>query len=199
MIKQVFSQQPKQFSRRAIWVLGSLVVVLIGIFAFTRPSLADDVVGTADVIAGTLNMSATDAPAFPNTTLNGVDQTQQDTINIDVQDFTGSGAGWNLQITSTSFTNGSQTLSNTATVITGVSVSCDTGSCTDPTNALAGAYNITVPANTVAPSAAKFFSADAGTGLGDFTVTPTLQLSIPATTYAGTYQSTMTITIVSGP
>jgi hypothetical protein len=35
--------------------------------------------------------------------------------------------------------------------------------------------------------------------MGKFTVTPTVQVAIPANTYAGTYQSTVTVAVVSGP
>jgi hypothetical protein len=172
--------------------------VLLGMFMVTIPIFADDVTGSATVTGGSLVMSAADNPAFPSTTLNGTDQTQTDTIDIDVQDFTGSGAGWNLQVTSTTFNDGSgHTLATTATQVTGVSSVCDGGTCTNPTNAIG--YPLTVPADTVAPTAVKFFNATANTGMGDFTVTPTLELSIPASTFAGTYNSTVTITIASGP
>jgi uncharacterized membrane protein len=35
--------------------------------------------------------------------------------------------------------------------------------------------------------------------MGKFTVTPTVQVAIPANTYAGTYTSTVTVAVVSGP
>jgi hypothetical protein len=35
--------------------------------------------------------------------------------------------------------------------------------------------------------------------MGDFNLTPTLQVSVPANAYAGTYTSTLTIAVVSGP
>jgi hypothetical protein len=45
----------------------------------------------------------------------------------------------------------------------------------------------------------KLFNATANTGMGGFTVTPTVQVSIPANTFAGTYTSTVTVAVVSGP
>jgi hypothetical protein len=45
----------------------------------------------------------------------------------------------------------------------------------------------------------KFFIAAAETGMGKFTVTPTVGVSLPANTYAGTYTSTVTLASVSGP
>jgi hypothetical protein len=35
--------------------------------------------------------------------------------------------------------------------------------------------------------------------MGSFTITPTNQVSIPANTFAGTYTSTVTVAVVSGP
>jgi hypothetical protein len=43
------------------------------------------------------------------------------------------------------------------------------------------------------------FNAAANTGGGDETVTVTWQLSVPATTAVGTYTSTWTLSLVSGP
>ena len=74
---------------------------------------------------------------------------------------------------------------------------CAEGTCTNPTNAIT--YPFTVPAEAVAPAAVKFFNAAADTGMGKFTLTPTVGVSVPANTYAGTYKSTVTLASVSGP
>jgi hypothetical protein len=163
------------------------------------PALADDVTGQATVSAGSLAFSATDAPAV-SAILNGTNQTPTDPFDISVNDARGSGAGWNLQITSTTFSTGGgtpKTLSNSAASITAASSGCDQGTCTNPTNGIS--YPVTVPADTAAPTPVKIFNAAADSGMGDFTITPTLQVAIPANTYAGTYSSTMTITIATGP
>jgi hypothetical protein len=56
-----------------------------------------------------------------------------------------------------------------------------------------------VPAGTTPPTAVKFFNAAASSGMGKFTVTPTIGVSVPQSSTAGTYTSTLTISIVSGP
>ncbi len=163
------------------------------------PAVADNVTGTASVTGGTLSMSATDAPAV-SATLNGTDQTPTDPFNIDVNDATGSGSGWNLQITSTTFSTGGttpKTLSTSASSISAVSTVCDAGTCTAPTSNIT--LPVTVPAGATAPAAVKFYNATANTGMGDFTVTPTFKVSIPANTYAGSYSSTVTLSVASGP
>jgi len=189
------NQQNNKLQKRWLRMVIGLVIFLA--FALALPIYADDVTGSLTVTGGSLTVAATDNPAFSSITLDGTDQTVPDTIAIDVNDSTGSGSGWKLQVTSTTFTNaGSKTLPNTAMAITGVSSVCDV-TCTNPTNGVS--YSVTVPADTAAPAAVSFFNAAVDTGMGDFTVTPTLVLSVPATTYAGTYNSTVTITIASGP
>ncbi len=56
-----------------------------------------------------------------------------------------------------------------------------------------------IPATTRLPRRVKFFSAAADTGMGDFTLTPTIQVAVPANAYAGEYESTITITNATGP
>ena len=141
-------------------------------------------------------------------TLNGSDRTATYTLPITVDDQTGSGNGWGLTITSTTFSfSGSNALSTPvtralstgATKITGVAVVCaGPGTCTDPSNSVSYS-NFTVPAASTAPPAVQFFNAAVDTGLGDFTTTPTCQVSLPANVIAGTYSSTLTISITSGP
>ena len=69
--------------------------------------------------------------------------------------------------------------------------------CTLATNSVT--YPYVLPAASTAPTATKMYSAAANTGLGNQTVTPTWRLSVPASTFAGAYTSTWTISLVSGP
>ena len=69
--------------------------------------------------------------------------------------------------------------------------------CTSPTNAIT--YALAVPAGAGPPTAVKLFNAAAATGMGGFAITPTMQVAVPANTLAGSYTSTVTLAIVSGP
>jgi WxL domain surface cell wall-binding len=163
--------------------------------ALASPAAAATSTVTGTVSAGTLSLTTTATPSF-GITLDGTDQTAGYTVPTTVTDATGSGNGWNLTITSTQFTTGSQTLSATASTITSVASSCVT-TCTNPTNAVA--LPITVPAGATPPAAVKYFNAAAATGRGRFSNTPTVSVSLPASTLAGTYSSTLTLSAVSGP
>jgi hypothetical protein len=154
---------------------------------------------TATVGAGSLTAASSATPSV-SVTLDGTDQTPSFTAALSTNDETGSGAGWHLTITSSQFTTGGgtpRTFSTSASSITGVAVTCARGTCTAPTNS--ATYPVVVPAGSGPPTAVSFFSSAASTGMGDFTVTPTVQVSVPANTYVGTYTSTLTITVVSGP
>jgi len=147
--------------------------------------------------AGSLTETASGTPAFA-VTLNGTNQTKTSTaLTLSAADTRGTGAGWNVTITSTTFKAGAHTLSTSATTVTAVALSCPGGGCTNPTNSVG--YPLTVPAGAVAPAAVKLFNAKAATGLGTFTLTPTFSIALPANTYAGSYSSTVTFSVVSGP
>jgi hypothetical protein len=60
-------------------------------------------------------------------------------------------------------------------------------------------FPVSVPAGAGPPSPAKFYNAALGTGIGTFTITPTIQVAIPANSYSGSYTCTITVVINSGP
>ena len=155
------------------------------------------VTGTLSGSALSLTTSAT--PSF-SANLDSGDQTPTYTVPLTIKDTRGSGAGWNATITSTQFTTGGgspQTLATNASTLTGVTSSCTSGTCTNPTNAIT--YPVSVPAASSPPTAVKFFNAAANTGMGVFTNTPTIGVFVPQSSFAGTYTSTLTLSVVSGP
>jgi WxL domain surface cell wall-binding len=176
-----------------------LAVVAAGVVAVG--AWADSAPVTATVTAGTLSESTSATPGF-SVTLNGSDQTASYTVPITLIDSRGSGAGWNLTVTSTQFSTGGgspNTLPTSASAITGANSSCNAGSsCTNPTNSVTYPP-LGLPAGSTPPTAVKFFNAATNTGMGKFTITPTVQVTVPANAYAGTYSSTITLAVVSGP
>jgi len=60
-------------------------------------------------------------------------------------------------------------------------------------------YPYSLPAAASAPSATKLFNAAVNTGEGNETVTVTWSLAVPSTAQPGTYTSTWTLSLVSGP
>ena len=150
--------------------------------------------------AATLSLSTTATPTF-SASLPAGDQAPTYTLPLTILDTRTGAAGWNLTITSTQFTTGGATprvLATTASRATAVASACAGGaSCVSPADAVT--YPLTVPAGTTPPSAVKLDDAAAGTGSGIFTITPTISVSVPANSNAGSYNSTLTIAVVSGP
>src|SRR3954452_6823991 len=176
------------------------VAATVSLLAALAPqsALAATATVTGSVNAGTLSITTSATPSF-SVTLDGTDQTANYTVPTTVTDATGSGAGWNLTITSTQFTTGGgspQTLATNASSVTGVTNTCAT-TCVSPTNSII--YPVGVPAASSPPTAVKYFNAATSTGAGKFTNTPAVDVAIPALTSAGTYNSTLTLAAVSGP
>ena len=144
---------------------------------------------------------ATSATASLSITITGLDLTPTYTVPLTVTDTrTTPTAGWNVTITSTQLTTTAPVhlLSTTASRVTGVAVgTCTGGTCVAPVNSIA--FPVTVPAGSTPPTAVKFYNAKAATGEGVYPVTPTIQVSVPGNAYAGSYSSTLTISLVSGP
>jgi hypothetical protein len=141
------------------------------------------------------------APAF-GLTLNGVDQVATYVLAVAAVDARGlaTGGGWNLTITSTPFTDGAgHSFPATASTITSVAQVCGTSStCTLPTNSVANT-NLALPAGAGPPAPARFYNAAPATGLGTVNANATVSVAVPANVFAGTYSSTVTVSIVAGP
>jgi hypothetical protein len=135
---------------------------------------------------------------FP-ATLNRVDRTVSSTQSLNVSDATGRGTGWSLTATSTTFTSGAGHLPpSAATIPVAPLVACDRdATCNLATTSIS--YPYTLPAGVTAPLATRVFSAAPNTGLGAQTVDLTWHLALPANTSSGTYTSTWTMSLVSGP
>lgn len=170
---------------------------LAGIAAF--PGAAGAVPATATIGGGTLSMVSPTSVAF-SANVTGVDQTvNSNNQSFDVTDATGSGAGWNITATSTTFTDGTHTLAtNAVTQQAAPTRSCDASTtCTLAVTNVT--YPYTLPAGATAPTATKLYNATASTGMGAQTSVGVMRLALPASVFAGSYTSTWTYSLVSGP
>lgn len=184
-------------ARAGLGVIASVVLSLV----LVLPAVADSTTATLNVTGGTLSETAPTTGPSASVTLDGTDQTTSYTMAISINDTRGTGAGWNLQVTSTQFSTGGttpSTLAANASTITAINSACVVGgTCVAPTNNVT--YPLGMPAGATAPTPVKMFNAATSSGLGRFTLTPTVQIAVPATTLAGAYTSTITLSIVSGP
>lgn len=176
-------------------VLGMVGSAFVAFASGPGPSVTTT--ATATLSPGNLVASG---PKYPvnavSVALDGTDQETEYYLPITVIDATGIGNGWHLTFSTTQFQDGhGHTLPVDATTITTIAIACNPGSTCSlaPTS---HATPLPVPANQ-AP--VPFVSAARNKGMGSFTITPTVQITIPASTYAGSYKSTVTVTAISGP
>jgi len=173
------------------------IFVIIGIAAVALVAATAALAGTLTTTAtvtGTAGVSL-NLPGNPSVsdTLDGTDQNVTYAPVLGLVDARGTGAGWNLQISASSFSDGAgHTLAPGS--VTAAAQACHAGSsCTAATNS-----GISLPL-TINGTAAKFFNATLNTGLGKLDVTPTIDIAIPGNSYAGTYTSTLTLAATTGP
>jgi hypothetical protein len=168
--------------------------------ANTTANWAAHTVAVRDAATAGLSVALGAATRTFTSSLDDGDSAEPWTIDATVNDTrTASAAGWQLQVTSTTLTTGTRSLPVTATDVTGVgAIACDAAApCSLPTNAIV--FPVGVPAAAAAPAAVKFYNASANTGEGRVDMTIALAALVAQNAYAGTYSSTVTISIVSGP
>jgi hypothetical protein len=173
--------------------------------------------GTVGVTAGALNLTSPSALAW-STTVSGVDQQLVDTTSAHqsylVNDATGSGAGWHVTVSATTFTTGTVTLSNSGTFLTTGSITSEIAT-TAPTAACSSGATCALPTDTTtypvaittaasSPTSYTIYDTSASTGLGSITVGIGANpvgwwVNVLAKSQAGTYTSTITLQIISGP
>jgi len=175
--------------------------------------------GTLTVTGGSLTATSPSSLTWA-ATLNGTDQSVVDVTagdqQLTVNDATGSGAGWHVTASATTFTNGTHTLPNTGTFVTTGSVTSATGT-TAPTATCAASTTCTLPTNSTtypvaittaasSPTAVTIYDTAANTGVGQVVVGGSTQtnpfgwwINVPANAFAGAYTSTVTMAVVSAP
>ena len=183
--------------------------------------------GTSCTITGTVTLTGSTLTLTSPTSLgwtgalNGLSQSLVDTTAGDQQytdnDATGTGAGWHVTAAATTFTNGSYTFPDTGTFVTNGSTSSITGtaaptatcssgpgSCTLPTNSTT--YPVAISTAASSPTPVVIYDTAAATGLGQIVIGGSTAanpvgwwVNVPASASAGSYTSTITVEIISGP
>ena len=139
---------------------------------------------------GTLTVTAQPANFSYSGTLTGAQINLASSFAVGINDTTGNNAGWNVQATVGTFTAGADTITPANHTIQSATASGTTG--TPPTNGVA--YPMAIPT-----ASGKVYNAAVGTGTGQATVTFNSQLAVPSNAAAGTYITTLTVTVAAGP
>jgi len=220
--------------RRLVHSLGALVVLTGGLTAGSAALLAGSagaaacgpssptstnctMTGTVTLTGGALTLASPASLAWTGT-LTGTAQSLVDIVAADqqytVNDATGSGAGWHVTASATTFTNGASTFPNTGTFVTNGSTSSITATtapsatcsttCTLPTNTTT--YPVAITTAATSPPASTIYDTSAATGLGSIVIGGSTAtnpvgwwVNVPGNAIAGAYTSTITMAIISGP
>jgi hypothetical protein len=185
----------------------------------TPAGTACTLTGTFILTSGTMTLTSPTALGWGGT-VSGADQHLVDTNPTQqtylVNDATGSAPGWHVTISATTFTTGVATLADTGTFSSNGSLSslsaavaptatCLSGStCTLPTDTTT--YPVAITTAATGPTPVNIYDANALTGLGSITIGGSTAanplgwwLNVPGNTLAGTYTSTVTLELISGP
>ena len=173
-----------------------VITLLASILAFTMvASAAAQLSNTATVTitsTGALVVSVQSA-SFGTHPYSFSAQPVTGNIVIGVQDNTGSGAGWNVTLLGGPFSRDA----NTSFPISNLALAAGTP-VRDAGQAVTAGLT-TIGLSPVSGTAQKVASATTLNGMGQYTVTSVGTLTIPGGTLIGTYNSTLTVAINSGP
>jgi hypothetical protein len=181
--------------------------------------------GTLTLGAGTLNLTTGTTLGW-TAAATGVDQHLVDPTVADetytVVDATGTGAGWHITVSATTFTStgtGNPVLANAGTFSTNGSLTSATATgyptsacspsttCTLPTHTTTPTvFPVAITTATSAPTASVIYDANASTGIGSIAVGGSAAaapvgwwLNVPGNAVPGTYTSTILMAVVSTP
>ena len=174
-------------------VLGSVVPALA-----QEPATATGTVS----ITGTPGFVTVAPINFGDATLEGTIQSVDTGASVRwaVEDLSGTGSGWTVNIKATAFTideagpNQGETIPLTGfeVVLPETAINPETGTLSpEPLSPLDEATALTTVDQL-------FLSAAQDTGMGKYTLAPTFALELPVATYAGNYVSTVTVTYSAG-
>lgn len=194
----------KKTRRGAVVLLSSLIALAVT----ASVAQADDT--TVTVTGGSLTLGSISTGDFGGVTLNGAAQTTTATMDpFTVTDPRGTGVGWNVTVSASSFkeyASGSYVESGKTLGASRFTMAQAAASKVDATSSglpsmTAGTYTLDADSNSDGTSeAVKIASAATNDGMGSYTVTPgQLGLSLPANVFAKTYRSDVTVTLSTGP
>lgn len=188
-----------RYTRRSALTAG-LVVVVGATLVTAGPTHAAPT--SVSVASGVLGVAVPTVNDFAVITLNGAAQSVEAALEpFSVTDARGNGQGWTLNLRATAFQEwdgtayvaGGKTLPEGSLSLPGLSV---VGDGTD-----SGAPEVMAGPHILDAGAVAAAVAGAGVGMGRFTFSPAggLRVAVPASAYARTYRSDLSLSVTSGP
>jgi hypothetical protein len=161
------------------------------LFVATGPAFA--ATATQTITTGGLTTTSPDI-TFGSVAITGMATTRSGSYVLDVNDLSGNNAGWKVTLAGAALTNAdTTTLVTTATPATSAECTTVVTGCATTTTAAATAPFV------VSPTPVALFSAAVNTGELDHNFTTAMSVAIPAAVSSGSYTSTWTVSVTSGP
>lgn len=180
-------------SRKILILALSVVVISLVVYGASLASAATTNVHVV-VTGGALSLASTADSTLTAVLLDGTDKSSTGNLGeLTATDSRGTGAGWNVVVSSANFDDGAgHSIAAAGFNYTGITapIVTDYGNAAPTAGAVTGALS---------GGGKKVLSAAVGDGMGTYRATPDLQLDVPAETYAGTYTAVVTETITTGP
>jgi hypothetical protein len=173
--------------------------LLVGVFFAATAILGGTAFATTAVLnGGTLTLTAPSVGDFAPVTLNGSAQSTPASMGtFTVTDARGTGDGWYVTVQA-----GQLSMTGHTLPVDSISMSIPAPGVAKMDNTSSTAPSITGGSYTIDHASAVTVASamTSGAGMGSYIFTPgALTLSIPANAYAGTYTSTVTVSVVAGP
>lgn len=181
--------------RKSIVAIAAAALVLAGSATATLAATTDTNTATVTIIATTDVLAVTVSSAsFGSHPYNLAPQTVTGNLKITAYDNRGTGAGWRVNLRASNFSS----LSTVSTIPVG-NLSLIAGTIA-PVGTVFGLEGVTKSdASPVNATGTQVLRADLGAGMGTFELPMSASLLVPGGTLVGTYTSTVTVDIVSGP
>ncbi|MCP4142186.1 MAG: hypothetical protein GY755_18230 [Chloroflexi bacterium] len=177
----------------------TLVLILLAVSAVAVAAET----GTVTITGGTLSVTAADV-TLSGVTLDGTDKTSTSASGANswsASDARGTGAGWNLTIGATDFSDGAGKTIDIAQADSEFKIQLLDANVTVTAGNTKPVSSVTTLSPIPDTGSLKFLSAATDTGMGTYAIAPNFELEVPAETYvgSGTYTSTITVTAATGP
>jgi hypothetical protein len=186
------------FVLTALLVMGSVAPVLA-----EEPDPPAQPAGSIEIEPGDLSLTTQETVEFPGFTYDGQAHPDIESSNPaiwNVADFRGSGDGWKITVQASNFVNTEN--SELTIAASNFEIQLLDEHVKDKDHDGQGVFE--KPASEVTGYAdldgeKTLVAAEEDTGMNAYTLEPTFRLSVPANTYAGEYNATVTVTLHQGP
>jgi len=174
-------------------VFGVVLAGMMALSTFGGVTAQDQGSAIVTISSDGLRTATIEDATFTPVEYSFTDETATASIVVNVEDNTGSGAGWNVTLYGTAFERDTNTSFPVSNLVLGTGTAESTSG-----QAATGITATGITVGTASPGE-KIASAALLSGMGHYTITYVGTLTVPGGTMVGQYESTLTVTITASP